>query len=235
VASALSATLLDAIGDLERRDAELADESVRIEELSDRVDAVWRRAAELDEVLARTPGELALADRALTEQEARRARANVELESAAAEVARLEHKVRATVEEKSRALRELGRAQEAVADTEASLDRMRAVRAALIDRETAARAELGILAAEGEEIARHLAVVSRVSMSGRTRPEHDLGGLAAWASRVHAALVVVRAQLATERDRLVREANELGSVVLGESLSGRGVASVARCVREFAG
>jgi len=36
---------------------------------------------------------------------------------------------------------------------------------------------------------------------------------------VHVALLVVRGQLDVERDRLVREANELGSVVLGEELA----------------
>ena len=49
-----------------------------------------------------------------------------------------------------------------------------------------------------------------------------------WAGRARAALFVARGGLAAERDAVVRQANELGALVLGEPLTAGGPASVAR-------
>ena len=55
-------------------------------------------------------------------------------------------------------------------------------------------------------------------------------GIAEWGTRARAALLVARSQLATERDAIVRQANELGAVVLGQTLPPLGAAAVARRV-----
>ena len=95
----------------------------------------------------------------------------------------------------------------------------------------AASAEIPELIAQAQALARQLADIPLVSTSGRLLPEPTLAGIVEWAARVHVALLVVRGQLDVERDRLVREANELGSVVLGEELAGSSVELVGRRVR----
>jgi hypothetical protein len=59
-------------------------------------------------------------------------------------------------------------------------------------------------------------------------PGSSLEGLADWGARVRAALFVVTGGLETERDRVVREAGELGASVLGEPPVGASVAVVRR-------
>ncbi|MBA3788673.1 MAG: hypothetical protein H0X21_08270, partial [Actinobacteria bacterium] len=44
-----------------------------------------------------------------------------------------------------------------------------------------------------------------------------------WVSRAHAAVFVARSGLETERERVVREANELAASVLGEPFSATSV------------
>jgi hypothetical protein len=70
--------------------------------------------------------------------------------------------------------------------------------------------------------------VPRVSDAGGADPGASLDDLVEWGARVHAALFVVRGGLELERERVVREANELGAAVLGEPVA----ASVGR-VREL--
>ena len=64
------------------------------------------------------------------------------------------------------------------------------------------------------------------SLRGRPRlaeaaghaPGPGLVGVIEWASGARAALFVARTAVATEREALIRQANELGSVILGEPL-----------------
>jgi len=97
--------------------------------------------------------------------------------------------------------------------------------------ERAARADVPNLVADASAIAAELADLPRVSSSGRALPGSSVAELVEWDARVHAALLVVRGQLDVERDRLVREANELGYVVLGEQLAGNSVELVGKRVR----
>ena len=97
---------------------------------------------------------------------------------------------------------------------------------------SAAQAEAFALVRDASDVASRLQDVPRVSASGREAPGQDLAQLSEWGSRVHAALFVVRGQLEGERDRLVREANELGGAVLGEQLAGSNVTLVRRRLEE---
>jgi hypothetical protein len=74
----------------------------------------------------------------------------------------------------------------------------------------------------------------RVSDSGRTPPGETLPELVAWADRVGAALLVVRGVLVAERERLLREAGELGTAALGEPVYGASVSMVRRRIEERA-
>ncbi|MDQ3857803.1 MAG: hypothetical protein M3327_05050, partial [Actinomycetota bacterium] len=57
-----------------------------------------------------------------------------------------------------------------------------------------------------------------------------LADVARWATEARAALFVARGRLAAEREALIRQANELGTVVLGEPLASQSAALVARRV-----
>ena len=217
-------SLLDLAADLERRDAAVAAEIDRVARLADGAKEIAARADAIGALLANAPTEHAAMDRAEAEASAHRRVAEVDL---AAAVANLEPASRGNADAK----RELGHAQDAVRDAAARVERIACTRATLVKSEGAARADVPILVAQAQEIARRLAELSRVSQSGRALPEPTLDGLHAWATRVRAALVVVRGQLDVERDRLVREANELGSVGLGEQLAGSSVELVGQRVR----
>ena len=91
-----------------------------------------------------------------------------------------------------------------------------------------AEAETAIpeLEIETQALSLRLAEVPRVSRAGLEPAGPGLDGIDEWASRVAAALLVVRSGLDTERDRLIREANELAASVLGDQNVGTSVALV---------
>ena len=66
-----------------------------------------------------------------------------------------------------------------------------------------------------------------------TGPEAD--DVEEWGARVRSALFVARGTLETERERIVVEANALGTAVLGETLGGSSVAVIRRRLEESLG
>jgi len=217
--------------DIERRDGEVATSLELVGELSRRAGEVRARASELDALLAATPGELAALDRG--EAEDRDARASATDELAAAERAAAEPTGRRVSDEQRReAVRRVEHAQERLDEVTARVERHEAERVALIAIESDARREAVELAGEAADLAARLHGVPRISQSGREEPGAGLAGIVSWGGRVHAALFVVRGQLEAERDRIVREANELGGAVLGEHLAGSSVALVRRRLEE---
>ncbi len=89
-------------------------------------------------------------------------------------------------------------------------------------------------AGEIETIARALAETlrgrPRLAEDAGAEPEPGLAGIAAWGEAARAALFVARGQVAAERDAVIRQANELGAVALGEPLTSASAAVVARRV-----
>jgi hypothetical protein len=223
-------SLLELAADLERRDAALAVEIDDVERLATAAKEIASRAEAIAALLDSAPAEHAGIDRAEAEAIAQRDLAESDLATALADVARLEAAGRGG-QDLEEARRDLGHAQVAARDAVVRTERIACTRATLVKSERTARADVPSLAAEAQTVARRLAELPRVSASGRGVPEPSVSGLMEWSARVHAALVVVRGQLVVERDRLVREANELGSLVLGEPLAGSSVALVGRRVR----
>ena len=221
---------LELAADLERRDAAVAAEIDRVVGLADGAKAIGSRAAATRALLASAPAEHAALDRAEAEALDLRRAVDADLAAAAAAVATLEAAGRKG-QEVADAQRDLGHAQVAARDAVARVDRIAYARQTLLRSERAVRADVPNLVAEAEAVAGRLAELSRVSASGRALPGSSEDELVGWAARVHAALLVVRGQLDVKRDRLVREANELGSVVLGEELAGSSVELVGRRVR----
>jgi hypothetical protein len=223
-------SLLELAADLERRDVAVAAEIDRASTLADAAKEIAARAEAIGALLDNAPAEHAALDRAEAEALAHRGIADADLAAAAAVVVRLEAAGRKG-HDVADAQRDLGHAQVAARDAAARVDRIACTHATLVKSERAARADIPNLIAEAQAIAGQLADLPRVSASGRALPDSTLDGLVEWAARVHTALLVVRGQLDVERDRLVREANELGSVVLGEELAGNSVERVGRQVR----
>jgi hypothetical protein len=85
-----------------------------------------------------------------------------------------------------------------------------------------------VLEERSRAVSGRVAALARVSREGAEAPEPGLEGTIAWASRARAALWVVRSGLEGERERVVREANELGASVLGEPLAATSVATVRK-------
>jgi hypothetical protein len=87
-----------------------------------------------------------------------------------------------------------------------------------------------------EERARQLAGAlrerPRLAREAGEPPAAGLAGVSEWGSRAWAALFVARGSLMGEREAVIRQANELGSLVLGEPLTAAGAALVARRVEQ---
>jgi hypothetical protein len=128
------------------------------------------------------------------------------------------------------ALRNEARATSALRAAEERLERLRGRRSAL-EREAEQRgAEAAELDRRARELAGRLAGSPRVSPTAPAAP--GLEGVLDWAARAHAALLVARGGLESERERIVREANELASSVLGEPLHSTSVALVRARLEE---
>jgi hypothetical protein len=123
------------------------------------------------------------------------------------------------------------------------LDEERAVAAAQLERAHAAAAELERRAEQAVEEAAELergAQRATVRLAALPRLSHDatapaadgLVGVAAWGARVRAGLLLLHAQLVGERDAIIREANELGSAVIGEALAASSVTGVRERVAQ---
>ena len=81
-----------------------------------------------------------------------------------------------------------------------------------------------------ERLAASLRDRPRLAEQAGAAPARDLTGISEWASGVRAALFVARAALVRERDGLIRQANELGTVLLGEPIVSGAASDVARRV-----
>ena len=79
------------------------------------------------------------------------------------------------------------------------------------------------------------ATLQRIAESARGDPGSDLDDVEEWGARVRSALFVARGTLETERERIVVEANALGTAVLGETLGGSSVAVIRRRLEESLG
>jgi len=127
-------------------------------------------------------------------------------------------------EEVSRRREELAAAQRTLAETrdvDARVHAEHAVKRALdhivVAEERSARAQSAYdaLQQETEELPRE-----RAELETRARAVPDVpplsGSLVDWASRAHAELFVAAGQIDVQRERIIREANELASLLLGE-------------------
>jgi hypothetical protein len=220
------------IRELEQADEAVAAVLAELDELYAACEAVRERALELEAFFVRLPGERSAA--ALAGEEAR-ARAAERHEAAE----RAEHELRAAeaagdAERLAAARRFEVRARDAERTARRLLREAEEHAAALEAQAADADAEAKELARRGGELAAALAERPRLAADAGAAPDEGLAGLAEWGTRARAALLVARGQLAAERDAVVRQANELGALVLGEPLTATSAAVVvSRIEREL--
>jgi len=86
-------------------------------------------------------------------------------------------------------------------------------------------AEASALPAELERLAAHARAIA-AELGDAPAPGDGPRALVEWASRTRAAIFVAAGSIDTQRERVIREANELGSLLLGEPTYGSTVAQV---------
>jgi chromosome segregation ATPase len=181
---------------LAARDDELLVRAGELRERDREVAALRERAEAIEEFFARYPAEDDARRGALRGAEAEIARRREELSEAEAALA--------ASDDPEHAEKAVRRARDHIAVAESALLRARS-----------AHEELELAAAELPlELA---ALEDRAGVQG-TR------ALVEWAAARHAELFVELGQIATQRERVIREANELASMLLGESTHGSTVA-----------
>jgi len=232
---AASAQALAHVAELERRDAEIANELDVVRGLEARVGEIRERAGVMREVLERVPLERENLGRLRDEAEATVTAAQADAERTAARVASLESGRRTRDAELDRARKEAATAREALADALATRSRIDERISALADEERVCRAEGGALADAAGLVADGIRELGRVTESAGRAPGASLADLEEWGSRVRSALFVARGTLEMERERVVIEANVLGTSVLGEQLGASSVALVRRRLKAAAG
>jgi chromosome segregation ATPase len=185
---------------LAARDAELAERSGEIARRDAEVVAIRARAEEIEAALAALPAEQ-------RSREAEVDEARAELERRREELAHAERVLEEAQgeEEREHERHAVDRAADHIAVAQARLDRAGAALAEL-ERETQ---DLPLELEQLEARARGLAEAPDLA-----------GSLAEWASRAHAEAFVAAGQIDTERERIIREANELATMLLGEPAYG---------------
>jgi len=221
--------------ELERRDAVVGRELETILDLAQRAGTIRGRANEISEALSRIPGSLAEIDVRRREIEADAERARSELAAAQARVVELETARRQKADQLDRARSEASTAREQLADAEAQLERLAATEQELHEQQESLRKEADALPRAAAAVAAEIRSLPRVTETAGAEPGVTLDAIDEWGARVRSALFVARGTLETERERIVVEANALGTAVLGETLGGSSVAVIRRRLEESLG
>ena len=216
---------LDFARELERRDEAVAERLDALARLGAEIDRIRARATAIGEFFARLPAER---DQA--------ARAREDAESALHAARRAEYEAAAQVES-ARGDDERARAEGALAAARADVRAAEERRQRALDRGASLEQEADQLEAEARDVERAAAEAAAAladapRVSATAPPAEGLDEVLAWGARAHAAVLVARGGLEGERERIVREANELASSVLGEPLYASNVASVRKRLEE---
>jgi hypothetical protein len=224
---------LDFLRELERADEEVAATLAELDELYAASEMVRTRALELETFLVRLPAERKERTRALDAAEAERSAAEAAAERADAALEAAE--ADGDPDWLAAARRFAVRARDALAVGERRLSGAQIELEALERRAAEAEAETPALEARARGLAEALRRRPGLAGAAGSEPAPGLAGVADWGGSARAALLVARSALAGEREALIRQANELGSLVLGEPLTSASAATVARSVERALG
>jgi hypothetical protein len=224
---------LGLLQELERTDEAIGAERAELDELAARAAALVGRAVELRELLARLPEEREAAAAAVVEAEGALAEAQEAVWRAGKELATAE-----TGQDRERiaaARRFEVRARDHLHIAERKAAAAREHVSELAARADAARQDAADIETRAQELADVLEQSPRLMEDAVAGPGPAPEGVAEWGTGVRAALLVARSQLAAERDAVVRQAVELGTVLLGEEIPPTSAAAVARRVERELG
>ena len=213
--------LLRIVDELERRDEDAAAALLGIEALQREVEETRAQAAAIAAFLAAFPD--ALAARETEQRAAAESLAKASAALADAEAALEQARERGREDARLAAERAVQHARDALREAELRVERARVERERLEREEQEQRGEAERLVLRVEPLAQRLAEDPRVATKP---PGPGLDAVLEWASRARGDLLLAHAGLATERDKVVREATELVASALGEPLPGTGVAGV---------
>ena len=201
---------LSELRDLARRDAELATRAAELRGRDGEVNGLRRRAEAIDAFFATFAEEDARRSAAVAAAAAELANRHAELEQAEAALAQVRDD-----DARIHAQRAVDRARDHIAVAKKSLARAEGA-AAELEREAV-------------ELPDELAEIEERSDAG----VQGARALIDWASRRHAELFVAAGQIDTQRERVIREANELASMLLGEQTFGATVAQALARVESY--
>ena len=229
----MTESVLTFVRELERADEEVAAVLTELDALAREAERVRERALAVTAFLAALPAERERTGVALEAAERELDAFDATLASAHEELAKAE---RAGDRERVlEARRREVRARDARRMAERRREEIRAERARLDQEAEEVAGETPMLERRTRELAAALRDRPRLAEQAGADPRPGLDGVAEWGSRARAALFVARGGLAAEREALVRQANELGALVLGEPLSSASPAVVARRVERERG
>jgi hypothetical protein len=214
--------------ELERADEAASAVLAELDELARDIEMLRTRALELEAFLARLPAERDRFAEAIDAAEREETVARDALAAAEDELAAAEREGKR--ERLAAARRTEVRTRDALHGVERRLTELRTRSARLEEEAQEATRETPRLEERARALAEALRGRPRLAERVGARPAAGLAGITDWAANALAALFVARGGLAAERDAVIRQANELGALVLGEPLSAASASSVARRV-----
>ena len=221
--------VLAVLRELERSDQQIGAALADLDRLAGEVDSVRAKVGELEAFAARLPAE-------------RDARA-AELERSRAEASTAQR----VLEEAEATLRAAGpegapeaerfhvRARDRASVAERRVAEAAAAAADLENRVGEATIDGHELHARARKLATELHGRPRIAEDAGKEPGPGLDGVEAWSEVARASLFVARGQLSAEREAVIRQANELGALALGEPMSAMGAGPLTRRVEQALG
>jgi hypothetical protein len=221
--------VLAVLRELERADEQIGTALVDLDRLADDLDSVRATVDELKAFAARLPAEREGCAVGLERAWAETSAAQQVLEEA-------EAAVRAAAPEVAQeAERFHVRARDRASMAERRVAEAAAARGDLENRAGKATIEGHELHARARKLAAELRGRPRFAEHAGKEPGPGLDGVKAWTEVARASLFVARGQLSIEREAVIRQANELGAVALGEPLSSMGTGALTRRVERALG
>ena len=204
----------------------LAESLSELASLTEEVQSLRAAAVDTVAALAQLP-----ADRAAAEAEEAQAHAALTAAArahaiAAAAVVELESSRKKRDDDLERAGKELQSAVDELHDATSRSERAVRHLAELVDLQAALKAAADGLVVNARGLAARLQTAPRVTDAGKGAPGPSVGELDEWGGRARASLFVAHSTLATERERVLYEANALVAAVLGEESGAVSVALV---------
>jgi chromosome segregation ATPase len=212
--------------ELDAEDERLAAAIAQVAELDAEIAALGERASKIDRFLADLPAARERAAEALQEAEEERDRRRERYEEAERDLAGAE---RDGKEERiAAARRAVVRAHDLLSSAERRVERTREAAEDLEQRAARGATEAEEILPRTHDLVAGLRQVPGISPQIVSVDPKDLPAVARFASAAHAALFVARGSLETQRERVVREANELAASTFGEAVGATSVSLVRR-------